>query len=175
MRARQNVLVYPGGAAEVMKHSSIPKYDLMWKERLGFARLAIKHGYPIVPCCAVGMEDMMDIVMDVPVPYKGMTVPVVTTAPHRLQKIYIWFGKPISTVQYQGEFTNTEFCIELRDRVKRSVEEGIRLMRKKQESDPTRFLSQQVRNALKSTFPSVTSFADDVSYDGFESDDNKMD
>jgi 1-acyl-sn-glycerol-3-phosphate acyltransferase len=65
MEAKQNILIYPGGGQEVLKHSSVLKYPLLWKEHLGFARLAIKHGYPIVPCASVGMEDMIDIVANI--------------------------------------------------------------------------------------------------------------
>lgn len=36
----------------------------MWKNRLGFARLAIQHGYPIVPFASVGAEHGIDIVLD---------------------------------------------------------------------------------------------------------------
>lgn len=39
----RNVLVYPGGAAEIFKPKTAMKYELMWKERLGFARMAIKN------------------------------------------------------------------------------------------------------------------------------------
>jgi 1-acyl-sn-glycerol-3-phosphate acyltransferase len=43
MRDRQTVLVFPGGAREVNKRRG-EKYQLMWKERLGFARLSIERG-----------------------------------------------------------------------------------------------------------------------------------
>ena len=38
------------------------KYQLIWKERLGFAKLAIEYGYPIIPFAAVGAGDAYDIV-----------------------------------------------------------------------------------------------------------------
>jgi 1-acyl-sn-glycerol-3-phosphate acyltransferase len=64
MRERQNVLVFPGGAREVNKRRG-ERYQLMWKERIGFARLAIEHRYPVVPFAAVGAEEMLDVVVDV--------------------------------------------------------------------------------------------------------------
>jgi 1-acyl-sn-glycerol-3-phosphate acyltransferase len=64
MRERQNVLVFPGRAREVNKRRG-ERYRLMWKERIGFARLAIEHRYPIVPFAAVGAEEMLDVVVDV--------------------------------------------------------------------------------------------------------------
>jgi hypothetical protein len=42
----------PGGAGEVFKGRG-QDYKLLWKERLGFARMAIEFGYPIVPFAAV--------------------------------------------------------------------------------------------------------------------------
>ena len=63
MEAGENVLVFPGGAREVNKRRG-EKYQLIWKERLGFAKLAIEHSYPIVPFAAVGAEEMFDIVID---------------------------------------------------------------------------------------------------------------
>ena len=63
MDERQTVLVFPGGSREVNKRRG-EKYQLMWKERIGFARLAIEYGYPIVPFAAVGAEEMLDIVID---------------------------------------------------------------------------------------------------------------
>lgn len=64
MQHKQHILVYPGGQREVLKHSSIPNYALLWKERMGFARLAIKYGYPIVPVAAVGVEDFLHVAWD---------------------------------------------------------------------------------------------------------------
>ena len=63
MRDGQNILVFPGGTGEVFKARG-QDYQLMWKERLGFARLAIEFGYPIVPFAAVGAEEMLHVVVD---------------------------------------------------------------------------------------------------------------
>ena len=65
----------------------------MWKERLGFARMAIKHRYPIIPCAAVGTEDMMETILDIPVEFarKGQYIPI--ALPNgKVQKVYFWFG-----------------------------------------------------------------------------------
>jgi 1-acyl-sn-glycerol-3-phosphate acyltransferase len=42
LEAGQVVLVFPGGGREVAKRRG-EKYRLLWKERLGFARMAIAH------------------------------------------------------------------------------------------------------------------------------------
>jgi 1-acyl-sn-glycerol-3-phosphate acyltransferase len=63
MRDGQHILVFPGGTNE-MFHGRGHKYELRWKERLGFARLAIEFRYPIIPFAAIGVEEMFDIVAD---------------------------------------------------------------------------------------------------------------
>lgn len=63
MRQGHHVLVFPGGGREVAKRKG-EAYELIWKERTGFARMAIDHGYPIVPFGAVGAEDCFDILLD---------------------------------------------------------------------------------------------------------------
>ena len=61
--AGEAVLVFPGGGREVFKHKG-ERYKLVWKERVGFARLAIQYGVPIVPFASVGVEDMFEIVLE---------------------------------------------------------------------------------------------------------------
>lgn len=63
MRAGEHVLVFPGGGREVAKRKG-EAYELIWKQRVGFARMAIEHGYPILPFAAVGAEECFDIVWD---------------------------------------------------------------------------------------------------------------
>jgi 1-acyl-sn-glycerol-3-phosphate acyltransferase len=150
MESKQSILVYPGGGPEILKHSSVPKYALLWKERVGFARMAIKHSYQIVPCAAIGLEDMIDVVGDIPTGYNGYTIPVMKTSPSRLQKMYLWFGKPISTSEYKGDSDNTEFAKEVRDKTRNAILSGMEEMKRKQENDPERFLTQQIKKSLSS-------------------------
>jgi hypothetical protein len=63
MRSRQTVLVFPGGSREVNKRKR-QQYQLLWRERIGFARLALEFDYPIVPFAAVGADDMLDVIID---------------------------------------------------------------------------------------------------------------
>lgn len=63
MQVGESILVFPGGAREVMKRKG-EKYKLIWKKRSGFARLAIEHGYDIIPFAAMGADDCFDIVLD---------------------------------------------------------------------------------------------------------------
>ena len=146
MKAEQDILVYPGGGHEVLKHSSVPRYELLWKQRLGFARCAIKHQYPIIPCACVGTEDMFDTIGNIPTGYKGLVIPISITTPCRVQKVYMWFGSPIATKQYNGEYTNDEYASEVRDLTKAAIEAGIHELQEKQKNDPDRYLVTKIRN-----------------------------
>jgi 1-acyl-sn-glycerol-3-phosphate acyltransferase len=55
----QDLLVFPGGAAEANKREE-EKYNLVWKERYGFARMAAQHAYNITPFGMVGPDDWWD-------------------------------------------------------------------------------------------------------------------
>ncbi len=55
------LVVYPGGARETLKHER-DKYRLQWEQSLGFARLAIAAGVPIVPFAAAGVDDAFRVV-----------------------------------------------------------------------------------------------------------------
>ena len=161
MRERQNVLVFPGGAREVNKRKG-EKYQLMWKERIGFARLAIEHRYPVVPFAAVGAEEMLDVVIDVNNPvmaaFKGALerlgrVPLepaivrgVGLSPlPRPQRLYFWFGDPIETTAYARRRDAEAAAQALRDEVKTAVEDGILFLHNERERDPHRGLVPRLR------------------------------
>ncbi len=59
MEDGQDLLVFPGGAAEANKTAE-EKYTLVWKERYGFVRMAAQHGYNITPFGLVGPDDWWD-------------------------------------------------------------------------------------------------------------------
>ena len=63
MRSGQSILVFPGGAREVMRRRT-DDYQLIWKRRTGFARLAIQHGYDIIPFASVGANETYRILAD---------------------------------------------------------------------------------------------------------------
>ena len=145
---QHDLLVYPGGQGEVLfKHSTEPslsKYQLQWKQRLGFAKMAIKHGYPIVPVACVGVEDwLMDdggLWYDMPIPSflsrakpgeKRETIPIVNPFrflnPFRMSKMYFFIGKPIPTDHFRGEWGDDDRnAKEIRDQTKEAVEEYLK-------------------------------------------------
>ncbi len=55
------VVCYPGGAREVLKRER-DKYRCMWRESLGFARLALTAGVPILPFAAAGVDHTYRVV-----------------------------------------------------------------------------------------------------------------
>ena len=156
MRSRQNVLVFPGGAREVNKRKG-EKYQLMWKERLGFARLAIEYDYPIVPFAAVGAEEMLDVVADANNPVLAAFKSAVErfgrlplepsivrglgpTPLPRPERLYFWFGDPIPTAGREPE--------DVRDEVKAAIEGGIAFLHDERENDPNRGLLPRLRRRL---------------------------
>jgi len=158
MRDRQTILVFPGGSREVFKRRG-QQYQLLWRDRMGFARLAIEHGYPIVPCAAVGAEDMLDVIADVDTPVYGQLArlakkvtgfplpPVVRgvglTPMPRPERLYFWFGEPIDTTGFAGRNDDTA-ARAVRDEVKQSVLAGIQFLRDERDKDPDRDLAKRL-------------------------------
>ena len=158
MRDDQTVLVFPGGSREVNKRRG-QQYQLLWGERMGFARLAIEHGYPIVPCAAVGADDMFDVIVDQRTPLYGQlarayekvmgfpTPPVVRgvglTPIPRPERLYFWFGEPIDTIRFAGDDGDTA-ARAVRDEVRQSVMTGIQFLCDERGRDPDRDLAKRL-------------------------------
>jgi 1-acyl-sn-glycerol-3-phosphate acyltransferase len=163
MREGENVLVFPGGADEVFKGRG-EDYQLMWKERLGFARLAIEFGYPIVPFAAVGAEEMLRVVVDdqtpvaaqlsavmrrlVGVPLPPLARGIGPTALPRPERLYFWFGNPVETACYRGAVEDDAAARAVRDVVKGRVEHQIGGLLEFRERDPGRRLKPRAAKAL---------------------------
>lgn len=138
MRRGENLLEFPGGASEANKRRG-EKYQLIWKNRIGFAKLALEHEYTIVPFAAVGGEEMLDIVVDesnpihasasrltrrlVGIPLPSLVRGIGLTPVPRPKQLYFWFGDPIDPGPRHGK--GNDGARVLRDEVKHSVEEGI--------------------------------------------------
>ena len=145
MRIRQPVMVFPGGAREVFKRRG-EAYQLIWKERLGFVRLAAAFGYTIVPFASLGADESLQIVLDagdlmntplgrllrasglakqylrdgeeLPPLVRGLGL---TWLP-RPEKFCVSFGHPISTSRYRRQTNDVEAMRELRGKVASSIE-----------------------------------------------------
>ena len=147
LAAGEAVLVYPGGGREVAKRKG-EKYRLIWKQRMGFARMAIEAGCPVVPFGAVGAEECFDILLDADHPAFtplravvrrlggnwDLVWPVVRglgpTPLPRPQPLYFGFGAPISTQRWARQATDAALRA-VRDEAHAGVEEQIRLLQTK--------------------------------------------
>ena len=158
MRRGETVLVFPGGGREVAKRKG-EKYQLLWQNRMGFARLAAEHGYPIVPFATVGAEDALDILVDndnpVLAPARRLfekvsgspdLFPIVRgigfTPIPRPERQYYWFGEPIDTAS--AESTDDDAVRRVRDLTKTAVEGGIDFLLGEQRADPRRSVVQRL-------------------------------
>ncbi len=61
LEAGELVGVYPGGALDSFKVTPRERYRLQWRERAGFARVAMRAGVPIVPVAGLGIDEMYTV------------------------------------------------------------------------------------------------------------------
>ncbi len=153
MREGDPMIVFPGGAREVAKRKG-EKYKLIWKERTGFVRMAMQHGYTIVPFAAIGAEDAFDLKMDTNdlmnthiggfVRALGLREelvwPIATgigpTPLPRPQRFYFKICPPIETEMFQDDFECKKTRLELRGQVQTSIESAIEELLEIQTNDP---------------------------------------
>ena len=163
MEARESILVFPGGGREVAKRKD-EKYKLIWQERLGFARMAIQHGCPIVPFSAIGIEDAYRIHFDardlLRSPLGGLIkklgIPRETLIPFatgfgplpRPHRLYFRFAPIIDTTRFERNFENDDLCWQLRNEAGLAIEEGIEWLRKTRKTDPKRNFLPRVLSEL---------------------------
>jgi 1-acyl-sn-glycerol-3-phosphate acyltransferase len=148
MRRGEPILVFPGGAREVNKRAG-EDYKLIWKKRYGFVRLAIEHGYPIVPFAALGGDDNFEVLIDIDSrvmqPLAAVlervggerakeVVPPVAVGPH-LQRFYFAFAEPIETLPYGDRHRDQRTLRKVRDKVSRAVERELQGLREVRDAD----------------------------------------
>lgn len=147
MKDQQSVLVFPGGAREVFKRKG-ESYKLVWKERVGFLKMAIEHGYDIVPFASVGPDDAFSVLLDANDISKGLgarfrnsqfykktlrngdMIPPITrgiglTAIPRPERFYFSFGEPIKTSELQGRKQTKELLFKTRETVAEAINSQI--------------------------------------------------
>lgn len=163
--AGEAVLVYPGGAREVAKRKD-EAYRLIWKQRMGFARMAIEAGAPIVPFGSVGAEESYDILVDadspVLAPIRGiverlgggweLVFPLARgvgpTPLPRPERFYFGFGEPIETASLAGRHDDQSALRRTRDRTRAAVEGLMADLLAQREADPDRDLLKRLRKSL---------------------------
>lgn len=155
MKAGEHILVYPGGGGEVMKRQG-EQHTLRWKNRTGFARMAIENNYPIQPFATVGADDCWDIVYDnnrfantrlgqwaartldikteeLPPLLKGLG-PTLLPKP---QRMYFRFYPPVYPEQF-AHLPIDEAALAMRNHVEAIVQGGIDELLAERERDPKR-------------------------------------
>lgn len=161
MQTGQHVLVFPGGGREVMRRKG-EDYQLIWKKRTGFARLAIEHGYDIIPFGSLGADENFDILLDardisgsrlwkllntslklsertrngdmIPPLARGIGLSVMP----RPQRYYFGFGKRISTTRLRGKSDDAQRVWALREKVAKAIEAQLQMLAAYREEDRTR-------------------------------------
>lgn len=158
IKQKQHILIFPGGANEVCKTKD-NAYQLDWKQRFGFAKMAIKNGYPIIPISSLGGDELYDIIADKKdiksskfghwLKEKGIldkyfkggeTIPplikgVGPTLIPKPEKIYYLFGEPIQTNLYDKECTE-ENLAELRSLTEEAIYNGIEKLKAYRKEHP---------------------------------------
>ena len=126
------VLVLPGGLREALKPREL-RYRLLWGQRYGFVRAAIRNQAPIIPMASVGADDLFDLVGNaytrgerwlrrngVPIPLPSRILPI----PHFVQLSFI-FGEPILPRAGLDEADNPAVVHRLRREVEGALHELI--------------------------------------------------
>ncbi len=157
MRDGEAVLVFPGGGREVARRRG-DHYPLVWRERIGFARLALEFGYPVVPFSMIGVDDMWDVVVDADdrlmTPARALATrldidpellfPVVRglgpTPLPRPQRIYGRIAEPIDAATFGSSWDDAAGAARLRDTVRDAVRDGIEDLQRERREDPARHL-----------------------------------
>ncbi|MCP2339672.1 lysophospholipid acyltransferase family protein [Actinomadura rupiterrae] len=169
------VVVFPGGAREATR-ARHECYQLQWERRLGFARLAVEAGCPIVPFGSVGAEEMFTTVLDsdsrLLAPARALTRSVLgdrargrddimmplsrgigPTLVPRPERLYFRFGTPIDTAPWKGREQDDLAVTEVRDLARKSVQEIIDGLREEQAADrgrtPLRRLSRTITRTAR--------------------------
>ncbi|MDP3738616.1 MAG: lysophospholipid acyltransferase family protein [Hyphomonadaceae bacterium] len=144
MQAGQSILVFPGGGREVMRRKG-EAYRLIWKQRAGFARMAIEHGYDIIPFGSVGPDESFKILFDanditnsrawkwlsqrydVETATRGgdmlppLPLGLGPTLIPRPQRYYFGFGARIPTAHLKGKQTEKDVVWGVREQVAEAV------------------------------------------------------
>jgi 1-acyl-sn-glycerol-3-phosphate acyltransferase len=171
MEDGQSILVFPGGGREVMKKRK-EVYDLVWKERLGFVRLALQHNYDIIPVGVVGGDEMFNFIADsddfletglgktldskgvfnkylrgrdeLPPLVRGIGLSMLPK-PHRL---FVAYGKPIRLSDHVKADADKKALLKARDLVSTAILDLIAqgIEARKNDPKPTPFLRRLLQN-----------------------------
>lgn len=148
MALGKDLMVFPGGSYEVNK-PAVERYQLKWKERYGFVRLAAQHGYTILPFATIGPDEFYGRYMESEQLYRsalgklliklgfladGGRADILPPVPKGLfgtlvpkpQRFYMSVGHPIDLAELAGQELAKEQLSEIREKVASSIESQIR-------------------------------------------------
>lgn len=158
MRAGESVLVFPGGAREVWRRRD-EQYTLVWKQRLGFVRQAILHGYDIIPFASVGPDDCYTVLADANdalgmpwlrrlIEHEGLCqwlrggdmipplgIGIGLTLLPRPERFYFGFGARIPTVHLSGQEQDEQVLWQVREQVADAINAQVRQLAVLREDD----------------------------------------
>lgn len=158
------VLVFPGGAREAFK-SERDRYKLLWGDRVGFARMALRHGAWIVPFASLGADEIFDEALDIeevrrhPVARAlaelGIRPDLLPPIPRRVvprpERLYFHFCPAVDPATWAHLDEDTA-AAEIRDHTKAAIEAGLDELHAKREADPmadfTRYVGLNVGKGL---------------------------
>jgi len=150
MEAGKHIVVFPGGGREAFKRKG-EAHQLIWKKRMGFARMAIQHGYPIIPFASKGADQVYSILLDgkdvmasplgrlfdltglttflrggdmIPPLVRGIGPTLIP----RPERFYFAFGEPIDTKRFQGRHQDPAVLQTLRQEVEDALLTQIKIL-----------------------------------------------
>ena len=144
MKQGEDILVFPGGAHEAVKPAS-KRYELQWKERYGFVKLAAMYGYNIMPFGLVGPDEFYSHLVegeDIPdsslgwlLTHLGLLnestrVDILPPLPRgtlgtffpKPQRCYLGFGQPVNLSRYKGKNLHKKTLHDIRSQVAEQIE-----------------------------------------------------
>jgi 1-acyl-sn-glycerol-3-phosphate acyltransferase len=147
MARGDDLLLYPGGAYESVKPPEA-RYQLQWKQRYGFVRLAASAGYTVVPVASVGPDEYYDSAISseslvnsqlahwlikagvLPADLRTDLVPPIPTGLlggplPKPKSTYFAIGKPIDLSEYKGVELSTRKLSALRKKFASAIESEI--------------------------------------------------
>ncbi len=159
MKQKAAICVFPGGARETVRlHGE--KYNLDWRDRMGFAQMAIENRCTIIPFSAIGADDAFTFWLD---RTELMQIKPVASIIKRFNKrpeviwpvpktfhperFYFHFGAPIRTDQFGGDASKAN-VIAIRDRTKQAILDGLDFLQHERDQDRDRKLSTHLIHKL---------------------------
>lgn len=139
LRRGELVVCYPGGAREVLK-SEDEKYRCLWERSVGFVRLAVATGAPIVPFAAAGVDDTFQILRKIEgsgqwlMGDRKYDLPVVASLLPKAVPFWFRFGEPIFAPA-NASANDKDALLETHDRVWRRTQHMVDELRDEWEQE----------------------------------------